>query len=113
MYATLCFFGGVLLTYLFELALHAFERWLLTRRTVSHDPEDVDSRSADAEAPKTSTVVENDRLSIEHDMGHEGEMVAEVYRMTADDARALTRMGIFAGLALAFHVRDDERTISH
>ncbi len=110
MYATLCFFAGVLLTYLFELALEAYEDWLLARRTIPSDLEDVDSRSPDVEAPKTSTVVENDNLHIEHEVGHEGEMVAEVLRMTADDARALIRMGLFAGLALAFHVRDDGRS---
>lgn len=110
LYATLCFFGGVLLTYLFELALHAFERWLLARRspTAAHDLEDVDAQSSSiAESPRSSTnIVANENLSIDHDVGHDGEMVAEIYRMTEDDTRALTRMGIFAGLALAFHVRE-------
>ncbi len=37
LYATLCFFGGVLLTYLFEVGLHTFEKWLLKKKEKKAD----------------------------------------------------------------------------
>jgi len=42
LYATLCFFGGVAMTVVFDLALHAFERWAqrrLARRALTVDAE--------------------------------------------------------------------------
>lgn len=44
-------------------------------------------------------------IEIHHEVGHDGHMVAAMYNQQAADARALIRMGIFAGIALAFHVR--------
>ena len=103
----------MLLTYLFELALHAFEKWLLARKSNQHDSEDVDNAppvNPNSRRSSGNQAVAIENIDIDHEVGHDGEMVAEVYRMTADDSRALIRMGIFAGLALAFHVRRDVST---
>eukprot|EP00181_Compsopogon_caeruleus_P000633 CAMPEP_0184685272 /NCGR_PEP_ID=MMETSP0312-20130426/18314_1 /TAXON_ID=31354 /ORGANISM="Compsopogon coeruleus, Strain SAG 36.94" /LENGTH=366 /DNA_ID=CAMNT_0027139193 /DNA_START=181 /DNA_END=1281 /DNA_ORIENTATION=- len=36
LYATLCFFGGLLITFLFEVLLHLFEKWAI-RRSIARD----------------------------------------------------------------------------
>lgn len=45
----------------------------------------------------TFDVLEN-RLDVDHSVGHDGHMVAEVYRETVHDSKRLARMGVFAGL---------------
>lgn len=51
--------------------------------------------------PATTPV--DEAIEIGHDIGHDGHMVAEMYQ-ESKDAKALIRMGIFTGIALAFHV---------
>lgn len=45
-------------------------------------------------------------IEIEHQVGHDGHLVASLYEQHGDDTSALIRMGIFAGIALAFHVSE-------
>lgn len=102
LYANLCFFAGVVITYMFEHMLHWFEHWIMRKKSQP-------SGGANDQVVENGAVQELENVVQEKDedvliAGSDGEMVAEVYRMNADDAKALTRMGIFAGIALAFHV---------
>lgn len=139
LYATLCFFGGIGLTYLFDRGLHLFEHWVGARRTKKQakaSATDSDQTppsgavipttreavpSPDVEGQQTSPVVgtgvqtsaapshaggdaaEANR-DIDDDIGHDGHMVANIYENHGHSPKALIRMGIFAGIALAFHV---------
>eukprot|EP00178_Gracilaria_changii_P027867 TRINITY_DN924_c0_g2_i2.p2 TRINITY_DN924_c0_g2~~TRINITY_DN924_c0_g2_i2.p2 ORF type:complete len:228 (+),score=32.88 TRINITY_DN924_c0_g2_i2:2966-3649(+) len=141
LYATLCFFGGILITYLFDISLHLFEGWISRRRIssqeknkavdsdsdkedersssgkplplvpapVSKSPHNGDLPSSDAVLPvfqpTSPTEPEDEPVEIDPHVGHEGHMVASVYQVHSHDPQALIRMGIFAGIALAFHVR--------
>lgn len=130
LYAALCFFAGILLTYIFEVCLHALEHWILQRKgsdSTSASLENAEAgRAGDVASEKDSSQsftgdnttgkanLENGSTPIatsvadghvDGEIGHEGHLVAEVYRMNPGDRRALTRMGVFAGIALAFHVR--------
>jgi len=131
LYATLCFFAGTVITYLFDIALHAFELWVVSKNNnnnlqqqddadKAHDVENyaedaqddlvTDSNDADAiqqthtRRPRSNSIPRSEQhVDIVHEMGHEGEMVATIYDMSNSDSRLLTRLGIFAGIALAFH----------
>lgn len=49
----------------------------------------------------------NRRVSTDHGVAHGGELIASIYNQDGEDvqdAGSLIRMGIFAGIALAFHV---------
>lgn len=48
--------------------------------------------------------ITDDPIEIDQNVGHDGHMVAEIYQQHTNDVRALIRMGIFAGIALGFHV---------
>lgn len=96
------------LTYIFELLLHYFEHWILSRKPPTDEqslPELTNRQQTghhNAQIPPLQAGTEE--ITIDDEIGHEGQMVAQVYKMNKDDARALTRMGVFAGIALAFHV---------
>eukprot|EP00177_Eucheuma_denticulatum_P004276 GFKZ01007757.1.p1 GENE.GFKZ01007757.1~~GFKZ01007757.1.p1 ORF type:complete len:396 (+),score=50.00 GFKZ01007757.1:100-1188(+) len=140
LYATLCFFGGVLITYLFDIALHHIDHLLGKRkaRKAAPDPvflnsteptpsnlapsppsnhlpsnrsfqdvEDQNSTSSPSSnnvnpQPIPNTALDNP-LHVDEEYGHDGHMIASIYENHSQDTRALIRMGIFAGLALAFH----------
>lgn len=137
LYASLCFFGGIVITYLFDIALHFFENLIskkkakrastksaLSTPTNSSPPDSasnstIDAPRADPSVPyaQTHDVEANELTSqdhvqpqepdepieILHDVGHDGHMVAGIYEEHGRDAKALIRMGIFAGIALGFH----------
>lgn len=94
--------------------LHRFEHWLLSRKPSPETeglPETINGHPGrDSDAVATTPMSNNeelhtdDEMHINDEIGHEGHMLAEIYKMNPDDARALTRMGVFAGIALAFHV---------
>lgn len=50
---------------------------------------------------------DDDNHIVESNVGHGGHLIASIYDQHDDshDTSALIRMGIFAGIALAFHVR--------
>mmetsp|Transcript_3666 Transcript_3666/g.6427 ORF Transcript_3666/g.6427 Transcript_3666/m.6427 type:complete len:362 (+) Transcript_3666:152-1237(+) len=139
LYATLCFFGGVLLTFLFDKALHSFEHWIARREADRGNEEshDVNSKDGDLERPvqnssgeqregcdpeaQVNNIVENGtggqgeiqavveeveggRMSelIDDEVGHDGRFIADLYS-NGTDRKALARMGMFAGIAIAFH----------
>ncbi|CAN8070404.1 unnamed protein product [Agarophyton chilense] len=139
LYATLCFFGGILITYLFDMSLHLFEDWISQRKHASlekkqaiqrnSDIKDTQSSSQESLPPVTqpvSNVLQGDdqessdivlpvfqepslseprdeHVKIDPHVGHDGHMVADMYQAHSHDPKALIRMGIFAGIALAFH----------
>lgn len=134
LYATLCFFGGIAITALFDQLLHAFQHWLTHhRRKKANRQNDLDAANSSSE-DDTSTEpcnrhdVERPRLphepieinvdtssvgepaEIDEHAGHGGHLIASLYTQNAQeegqghDLAALIRMGIFAGIALAFHV---------
>lgn len=95
LYANICFFSGILITYLLELGLSFFEKWISKRKSISQDVE------ADSVLEIPAKDNEHDDAN-SHIGGHEGEMVADVY-MNSNDSKALFRMGIFAAIAIAIH----------
>lgn len=133
LYATLCFFGGVAVTALFDLALHYIPR-LFSRRSntasVKSAPggagDNVESKSPKGAAalgssdessgetnPTTKPNVDIEQpgqVTHHHQevdmVGHGGEMIASIYSAEnrQNETSKLIRMGIFAGIALAFHV---------
>lgn len=135
LYATLCFFGGAFITYIFDCLLHIVERRVLgpkkrTKATATVSSTDGSShpiahnastRGVDEtpiaethRAPPTDVerqmmtddaivATHGDHITIDNEVGHDGHMIAEVYRDAEHDPSKLIRMGIFAGLALAFH----------
>lgn len=125
MYATLCFFGGLFLTFLFDRALHAFEAWAGKRKakkltsspstrnvspTLPWTSQDIEgqkqSSSSSSSVHSASNRGQDEAIEFVHDIGHDGQLVASLYEQQQEkSAQALIRMGIFAGIALAFHVR--------
>lgn len=77
--------------------------------TLTEDASNSGAASAYTETPVSSDLERNSRVAaavdepivIDQDVGHDGHMVADIYREHGHDARALTRMGMFAGIALA------------
>lgn len=59
------------------------------------------SVSSDLERNAPAAAVVDEPIDIDHGIGKDGHMVADIYREHGHDARALTRMGMFAGIALA------------
>lgn len=125
LYATLCFFGGILITYAFDQALHCVEHFLTRRKGKSKSPTSIskdhqtppeertppsasDELEMDVEdshpARRPSETRADDSIDMDDAVGHDGHMVANIYENHGHDGKALIRMGIFAGIALAFHV---------
>lgn len=124
LYATLCFFGGIVITWIFDQLLHVYER-CIAKRSRKKNPKYEDSPIEDstdtppivenptnpsdvegqAEPQATPETPRDERMVIDHNIGHDGEMIAAMYENEDQDSKALARMGIFAGIALAFHVR--------
>lgn len=143
LYATLCFFGGIFLTYLFDQLLHAVEHFLGRRngkraaKSLSSgdrapstgettpstgtdtepqpQPHDVEGQQqtanvahecedADVEPVRPPETPVDEPMEIDDELGHDGHMVASIYENHSHDSKALIRMGIFAGIALGFHV---------
>ena len=134
MLASVCFFCGILITYIFEIILHRVQHYIAKRERTkessdkpgdSDDSEDSEPVKLDLEsqsgrpaharpAPPSDEISapSPDAIEIDEEVGHDGYMVADIYRASEDDSKALIRMGIFAGIALAFHVSSllvDER----
>lgn len=112
LYATLCFFGGVLITAIFDVCLHLFEKWIGARKAKKEAILPNTNYPSLDQQPSTNTTdggnPQNDQdepLEVDHEVGHDGELVANIYNNHGHDAKALIRMGIFAGIALGFHVR--------
>lgn len=61
--------------------------------------------NSDAKDEGVNNAPPDESIHISEEVGHEGHMVANVYTQSKQDSKALIRMGIFAGIALAFHVR--------
>lgn len=98
LYANFCFFSGIAITYLLEVALSYFEKWIVGRSPPNPD-QDVEANGA---ALEESSKGHENKEEHGHVGGHEGGLVADVYA-NATDAKALFRMGIFAGIAIAIH----------
>lgn len=177
LYATLCFFGGIGITAIFDAVLHFIQGKVFQHKSSSsssqqkdqgvqvekeEDEEDDDDDNGNCDSDsKTKTRTGSDSSSVtdkghvvdveqppvrstttrrgavediddvdyitrqssisraefqtadnnsDHVVGHGGHLIASLYENqeenhTTHDSRALIRMGIFAGIALAFHVR--------
>lgn len=113
LYATLCFFGGILITAIFDVCLHLFEKWIGARKAKkeailpnANYPSLDQQPSTNNELDTRSQNDQDEPLELDHEVAHDGEMVANMYANHSHDAKALIRMGIFAGIALGFHVRN-------
>lgn len=120
-----------MITAIFDRVLHAFQHWLGHRRrekiTRSHpsdgaqssseDDASVDPCGHDVERPRLSheplempanTSSLGEPVEIDDTVGHDGHFIASLYNQDAEtqarESAKLIRMGIFAGIALAFHV---------
>lgn len=138
LYATLCFFAGVFVTFVLDRVLHYIEHCLVSRKAAKNlststspnpfptsSPKRADDKSV-AVPPARANDVErqitfhhdssdtdvnpqpptaSEPIAIDDHVGHDGHLVASIYESNHENTRALIRMGIFAGIALAFHVR--------
>lgn len=153
LYATLCFFGGIAITAVFDAVLHHIQGKIFQHKSSSQQLEkeqqqdsqdqlkvdkccDSHSKNKTRTASDTSSVTDHANVDIEqpavHEdddriaressqaapagdnngdqlVGHGGHLIATLYQNQEEpnvhDSRALIHMGIFAGIALAFHVR--------
>lgn len=132
LYATLCFFAGMAITWLFDRALHALQHAFTSKRAPEaqkgtaqdngaidklnySNSADTSSGAAAADIDKIESQVDNqtkqnggaidEAVEVDPVVGHGGHLIASLYDESADnqDSSALIRMGIFAGVALAFH----------
>lgn len=66
---------------------------------------DVERQTSPRTPEAVQTIVPQDEaIDIDRGLGHDGHMVADMYENEPNSSKALIRMGIFAGIALAFHV---------
>lgn len=138
LYATLCFFGGIAFTAVFDKVLHVCQHLLEKRKaTKNKDRVNSDDGSPDSNPSSSEDDVSTEQVAvqdieqggtaheseesaeivakvlphgepveIDHVVGHGGHLIASIYNQNSKthDSAALIRMGIFAGMALAFHV---------
>lgn len=143
LYASLCFFAGIAITFVFDVVLHVVQKWLMRRtnakiaasieqsandtspvtsdadsKTDVNDNSDIERPSigcegyqpyhdGDGPTPIADPNADGDDRIVESNVGHGGHLIASIYDQhdASHDTGALIRMGIFAGIALAFHVR--------
>lgn len=158
LYATLCFFGGIAITAVFDAVLHHVQGKVFQHKSssssssspqhveeeeqkqASHQMKDHKQQQNGSDSDKTRTAsdtssvtdhahvdvdVDDDGITRESSqvaptgeddgnngdqvVGHGGHLIASLYQNQEEnnvhDSKALIRMGIFAGIALAFHVR--------
>lgn len=101
LYATLCFFLGIAITAAFDKLIHVLQRKYFSKKKKTKEADStvkVDEEAGEKEVQPSGN--------------EEGDLIASIYTEDSDSSK-LIRMGIFAGLALAFHVCILYQHLSH